>query len=177
MWCHVQSRQLSWDTHLLLLDPDTEVLVLHECYTESTEVSFPEVRISQLTSWLSLKPLILGLETGLMQLWTLRNAVCVCCGNRCVKILSLCTEHFHLEFSKLTSDMKELVLNLPGIKWVSDGGWLQLKLWEWKAYEKKTDYNAVTVLLVLQSFTSDGVKWVNIDGTNRGTGIKPDVAL
>ena len=31
------------------------------------------------------------------------------CGNRCVKILSPCTEHFHLEFSKLTSGMKELV--------------------------------------------------------------------
>lgn len=44
---------------------------------------------------------------------------CVCCGNRCLKILSLCTERFHLEFPKLTSGMKELVLTwyFVGVRW------------------------------------------------------------
>lgn len=46
-----------------------------------------------------------------------------------------------------------------------------------KPLRKKQTYNAVTVLLILQSFTLDGVKWVNIDGTNRDTGVKTDWAL
>lgn len=112
---------------------------------------------------------ILTPEPDLMQLWTLQNTVCAFCRIEYVKIPSPFTGHFHLGLWCLVWKN----CSLPGLLWISDACWLQMKLWVWKPLGKKLTYSTlvlfhgVTLVLILQfllSFALSGVNRANIDG-------------
>lgn len=144
---------------------------------ENTDLSFPEAWISQVTSWLSLKSLLFW---DWKQDWCTFElcrmlCACVCCGNRCVKVLSPFTQRFHPKFSKLTSGRKELALTWPFIMGIRcrlasvETGGVKNLFFFWGKNRKKQTYSTlvlfhgVTLVLILQSFASDGINRDDID--------------
>lgn len=174
MWCHVPNKQFGWQTYLLFPWPRYKVSctgeVLHGDpkgkFSRST--NFPNYAMA-----ISGVSLILRLETDLMQLWTLQNTVCACCGIRCVKIPSPFTEHFQLGLSNLMSGMKRLFLTwyFMGVR----GMLASADAVGMKASGRKPRPTAVYFFVswccsgfnlteLLLSFALNGVNRANIDG-------------
>lgn len=108
MWCHVQNKQFG---NLLFPWSRYKIARAGEALCGDPKGKFSwSTNFPNYTMAVSEGSCTLRLETDLMQLWTLQNTVCACCGIRCVKVPPPFPEHFHLGLSKLISGMKELFL-------------------------------------------------------------------